>query len=623
MRNAPYIAVPSPLRNQHNPPVIPPLMAVSQSAPPAIPAVLPAAPIEPPVKRGVRFQEDDKDDVIPIGYALRMKKRREEKAKFLQAENERRVLEEERLKLEEERRRRDAERAEWEAERRAWEREKKAMEEERKQRKYAEEVVAARARRESQRAGGVPSMNNTSSGGSAGGYFPTSPSSTSLHHAERNKPATLRESRRHSRPVYDAALPPSPLPIPRRENSEPDLPTITRNNGSLPRSSPYSTSSPSPGSSRPPSIGGPTTPPVASGSRPPSVYSSQEVSSSEDVRQHRASVAAASMLSGKKRHSLTPSVAQHRTAAISYPVWSGSNPNLVMVPPMPTMMPAFVMMDMPLLPPTPPFMLHQYPRQQGQGSPAPSNSNSSSRGRLSSSVNSSRERVNVLPHGQHPPRSASFPHRPEYHHATTSPASMKGQGAGPGHRPTHDRNASGDSRRASMPVPPSSSSRPRQYSDRPSQPNSISRGSSQQYLQPPSPWTGLPTESGRLPSAMQTPQQPSKDTRKSMPIPSSSSSSQNLRPRQHSDRPPQPDSMSRGSVSQQQHSQLASPLPTESRKPPTESRKLPTESRKPPTESVKLPTESVKLPAATQVPQQSSKATRNSGGGGRQMMIFS
>ncbi|KAF9464465.1 hypothetical protein BDZ94DRAFT_497077 [Collybia nuda] len=523
-RSSPYIAVPSPLRNQHNSPTIHPAVALSQSAPPAVPTALPPMPTEPPVKRGVRFQEDDKDDVIPLGYVLRMKKRREEKAKFLRAENERRALEEERLKIEEERRRRDTERAEWEAERRAWEREKTAMEEERKQRKYAEEVVATRARRESQRAGGVPSLNSTS-GGSGGGFFPTSPSSTSLHNSERNRPPTLRESRRHSRPVYDTTLPTplAPPPIPRREMSDPSLPAST----SLPRSSPYSTSSPSPGSSRPPSIGGgPTTPsPVASGSgtRPPSVYSSQEVSSSEDVRQHRASVAAASLLSGKKRHSITPSLSQHRThdnRTTSYPVWSGSNPSLVMVPSMPAMMPAFVMMDMPLLPPTPPFMMHQYPRQQSQGSLAPSNSNSSSRGRLSSSVNSSRERVNIQQHNQHPPRSASFPHRPEYRHATSSPGSMKGQGAVPGpssHRLTHERKGSEDSRRASMPVPPSPSHhhpRPRQYSDRPPQPSSMSRGSSLQQLPHlPSPWTGLPTGTGKLPAAIPTSKQSTKDMR--------------------------------------------------------------------------------------------------------------
>jgi hypothetical protein len=511
-RNTPYIAVPSPLRNQHNPPAIPPAVALSQSAPPAVPAVVLAAPVEPPLKRGVRFQEDDKDDVIPLGYVLRMKKKREEKAKFLRAEHERRALEEERLKMEEERRRRDAERAEWERERRAWEREKKAIEEERRQRKYAEEVAATRFRRESQRAGGVPSSNNGSGGGGGGGYFPTSPSSTSLRDSERNKPPTLRESRRHSRPVYDAALssPLVPPPIPRREMSEPNLPTITHTNASIPRSSPYSTSSPSPGSSRPPSIGGgqSTPSPIASGSgsgtRPPSVYSSQEVSS-EDVRHQRASVAAASILSGKKRNSIAASSSSHRindSRATSYPMWSGSNPSLAMVPPMPTMIPAFVMMDMPLLPPTPPFMLHQYPRQQGQGSPAPSNS--SSRGRLSSSVNSSRERVDALQQSQHPPRSASFPNRPEYRQSASSPAK-----AGPSsHRPTHERRASGDSRRASMPVPPSPSQhhqRPRQYSDRPPQSSSMSRGSSQQHLQLPSPWTGLPTQSGKLPAGMPIP----------------------------------------------------------------------------------------------------------------------
>lgn len=43
------------------------------------------------MKRGVRFAEDEKEDVIPLGYVLRMKRKREEKAKFLRAEHDRRV----------------------------------------------------------------------------------------------------------------------------------------------------------------------------------------------------------------------------------------------------------------------------------------------------------------------------------------------------------------------------------------------------------------------------------------------------------------------------------------------------------------------------------------------------
>ncbi|RDB22841.1 hypothetical protein Hypma_010088 [Hypsizygus marmoreus] len=533
-RNSPYIAVPSPLRNGHNPPSASPVV-ISQSAPSAVPAPVP----EPLVKRGVRFAEDDKDDVIPLGYVLRMKKKREEKARFLRAEHQRRIMEEERLKIEEERRKRDAERAEWEAERRAWEKEKKAMEEEKRQRKYQEEVIASRLRRESQRVGGVPSLtasgNNLNGlmGGAPGGPFPTSASSSA---SERNKPPAAR---RDSRAVFGDYSP--PLPLPRREGSDPNLPTITKtgpNNTTIPttRISPQG-SSESPGSSRPPSVKGTPTsqaaPPLPT-TRSPSVYSSHDHgSSSEDVR---AAVAAAARRT--KRNSVAASMSHNNSSGSlsgdrgSYPMWTGSNQSLHnMVPPVPMLpmqtmmpMPPFVMMDMPLLPPTPPFMLQQYARQQ-HGSPT-SGSPSGSRGRLTNSQNSSRERVSVANGGGegsgssngrgsssrsgHPSRSASFPDRPEYRQTSSSPARHGGPSSSHG----------GDPRRSSMPVSPQQSyqqQRPRQLShheQRPQLPphsnsqslSTMPRGSSsQKHLQPPpSPWTGLPTQNGKLPNANAT-----------------------------------------------------------------------------------------------------------------------
>ena len=71
---------------------------------------------------------------------------------FLAAERERRQHDEARRKHEEEQRK-------WEEERAAWEKEKRAMEEERRKRMYAEEVAAARSRRESTRLGLAPVSN--------------------------------------------------------------------------------------------------------------------------------------------------------------------------------------------------------------------------------------------------------------------------------------------------------------------------------------------------------------------------------------------------------------------------------------------------------------------------------
>ncbi|CDO75563.1 hypothetical protein BN946_scf184858.g3 [Trametes cinnabarina] len=108
------------------------------------PASAPPVPLKSALKQGVRFVEgekEDRPDGLPLGYVQRIKQKREEKARFLQAEHERRKHEEERRKHEEERRK-------WEEERAAWEREKRAIEEERKKKIYADELVAARSRRE-------------------------------------------------------------------------------------------------------------------------------------------------------------------------------------------------------------------------------------------------------------------------------------------------------------------------------------------------------------------------------------------------------------------------------------------------------------------------------------------
>lgn len=490
---------------------------------------------DPPVRRGVRFAEDEKEDVIPLGYVLRMRRKREEKARFLQAEHERRALEEQRARLEEQRRLQEAERVEWEKERMAWEGERKAMEE-KKQRMYAEEVANTRLRREAARAGGIPSSNNGVINrlmGPGGGPFPSSVSSTAIRESDRNRlqQAYPRNSSQRGT-VYDPSLHrgSAPVPIPQRSASERNLPTI-----SLTAHSPQSSS---PGSSRTPSVGdGHSTPSLiasgsGSGTRPPSMYSAHELSSSEDVQQQRmaaaAAAAAANMTNRSKRNSLAASNSSlrlHPERASSYPGWDGSNQSLSYIPAvpmMPTMMPAYVMMDMPLLPPTAPFMLHQYPRQQhGQGSSTPP---SSLRDQRSSS---SKERVHLPQQGQqgrhlNPP--SHSPHRPEYKHASSSPAAGSASGSGNG---THNRQGSGDSRRASMPpsqptVMQHGLQRPRLNSQHSRSriaprshtgpPGHHSAPPSAQNLQLPSPWTGLPTQNGRPPVGMPVPKSQSQSS---------------------------------------------------------------------------------------------------------------
>nr|GAT59923.1 predicted protein [Mycena chlorophos] len=405
--------VPSPLRNS----------ALKPSPPPVSP-VEPPAPGPAPTTSRVHFAEDDKDDVIPLGYALRMKKRREEKAKFLRAEQERRAFEMEKAKQEAERRKRELERKQWEDEKRAWEREKKAMEEERKKRIYAEEVASTRARREHQRAGGGYGVGTSMLGSS---------SSTSLRDERRRT-----ETNTYSRPVHDQ----------RRQASEPAQ-------ASTPSSSPH-TSSPS--SSRPPSVHQTG----RNSSRPPSVHSS-----SEEFRPPAVKRGSMASLPGKPTASERSSI---------YSLWSSSNPALM--PPVPQM--PMYSLDMPLLPPTAPFMGSRsrgHPGQRSQGSrdSSPGHSPSSpSRHRLPSS-NSSSDRI----HLQHHPQ----------------PSSRRGSNVS-GQRPEmgHQRRSSDDARRATLPPPTDTYGSLRSTSS-----SSLSRGRAPRppsSFQPPPPpvmpWTAPP-----------------------------------------------------------------------------------------------------------------------------------
>jgi len=326
--NAP--SLPSPLRIEQYPSPLPPPVPVDNNLQPE-PRSMPAVPN---VKRGVRFVEDDKEDQIPLGYVLRIRKKREEKAKFLQEQKERRAFELERLVQEEERAQREAERREWERERLAWEKEKRAKEEERKQRQYAGEVAAARLRRDAAR---------------SGLYAPPS--------VDAARPQ-LRESK-SSRLGQDL-----PQISTRRQGSDPVV--LATGSGS-----PYSAS---PVSSNPPSNGGSPTTSVLF-SRPSSIYSANTtLSSAEDMLQHR-------KMMNRRSSSGADSVLQQAPDRNSYyPAW----PNVYGVPPLPSM--PMYNMDMPLLPPAPPFMMHQNRRSN---SPVSSSMSRSS---------SSRQKSNILSH---------------------------------------------------------------------------------------------------------------------------------------------------------------------------------------------------------------------------------
>ncbi|KAG7096861.1 hypothetical protein E1B28_004269 [Marasmius oreades] len=315
-------------------------------------------------KRGVRFAEEDKEDSIPIGYVMRIKKQKEEKARFLREERERRQFEEERRKHEQERIRRDQERAEWEKERKVWEKEKRAIEEERKARLYAEQYTAARQRAEEQRNG-----------------IRVSGTSTPL----RDRVGNVQESRRISRLPYDG--PPSP----RSQASESASP------------SPH-TSSPS--SSRPPSIAGPSVGNKAqnSGHSRPSSFYSNRTNSSEDIGSARRPA--------KDRSWSSPG----RTG-------SASSLFLPPVPSLPTIFPT----DMPLLPPNAPFMMmNAYPQPRSNQSRSPSSSSRHSTQRNSStesmnvqsrSPSGSSPRTNYVSHSQAP--SSSSTRRPNHQRRTS------------------------------------------------------------------------------------------------------------------------------------------------------------------------------------------------------------
>ncbi|KAG0709721.1 hypothetical protein DFH29DRAFT_885527 [Suillus ampliporus] len=294
----------------------------------------------PRVKRGVRFAEDGKDDQIPLGYVLRIKKKREEKARFLREEREKRELEE---GWRAQRRLWEAEKREQEKERKAWELQKKKMEEERRQYNYAADLQASRARSEASRAGHISS------------------SSSLARDMERDRSA--------SRDTHQSGLPST-----RQRTLDLVVPTA---NLSPYDGSPSSSMPATPGSQR-------------SFSRPPSVYSTQ-TASSEDIRARdgrRISKRSSLAFDPSKQSPLL--LPNPHASFLPYNPWTNVPVPPFVIPPVPPLPAAPMMMHMPfysldpLLPPSPPFMMNQFGIQpysanssQGQVSSSPRHNSSS------------------------------------------------------------------------------------------------------------------------------------------------------------------------------------------------------------------------------------------------------
>jgi hypothetical protein len=298
----------SPLRIETTPPspdqTKPMQSALRSSLSPVSPSSTLAANVTPRAKRvrsSVRFDVDekqDKDEHVPLGQIMRIKRGREEQAKFLELEKERRVLEEERQKHEVEKRR-------WEQEKRAWEAERKADEEEKKKRLYQQEVFAARKRRESQifKVGSLPA---------------------DLSEVE---PQSSRRQGSYSRPAYDSSW---------RRSSD----------GS------------SPGVSHPPSrndssnsLRGTSKPLSLHSAPPPSTKSSHSAPSIEGAPKIRT-----------RRTSMfpeTPPQLPMLTQHYGYPWGMPPMPQMQIPMQMVPQMPYYAMDNVPLLPPTAPFMMQQ------------------------------------------------------------------------------------------------------------------------------------------------------------------------------------------------------------------------------------------------------------------------
>ena len=354
---------------------------------------------------------------IPLGYAIQAKKRREEKALFLHAEQEKRAKE---LTSAEKQRRQIEERRELE-ERRRREEERKRVEEEKRIRderlreKYNEEVAASRQRRESARLG--------------------------MENYQNIREAHQTENRRtYSRPAYDPTAP--PVRLPRRSASESATPGQGAANVSSNSSRPNS-SAESNGDKRRSLVA-------------PSQGSHHQLADDNRSASNRR-LSVGTEASQRPHGSRPPSIVSSTSRPTSIRMQSAPNPvpmmgypmipTMPMMTPMPQMpvvpippvppMPMWNMnmgmgmgmgMNMPLLPPNAPFMMQQYSRSPSPGSSPHSRDHSPS--------SPSRRQIDV------PPPS---PSRRQSNLHSSSPSPSRRQHTGQSSSgPTHSRNPSGD-----------------------------------------------------------------------------------------------------------------------------------------------------------------------------------
>ena len=305
-------AVPQSLHQRKAPKVMPP--PLQSALAPTLPSSRPSANVPTLTKRPrstVRFdveEKQDRDDHVPLGQVMRIKRGREERAKFLALEKERRALVEERL-------RHEAEKKQWEKEKQAWEAERKVAEEEKKRRLYQQEVISARKRRESQ-------------------IFKVGLSSD----LPDPEPQSSRRQGSYSRPAYDT---------PQRESSEGSSPAVSH-----PPSRNDSFNSLR-GTSKPHSV---HSAPLPSGN------SSRSVSSVEDgskMRGRRTSMF-------PETPPRMPMLMHPYGYSWGVPIMPMQPMQMQMAP----QMPYYAMDNMPLLPPAAPFMMQGTgDRRQSSGSP--------------------------------------------------------------------------------------------------------------------------------------------------------------------------------------------------------------------------------------------------------------
>ena len=324
--NQPYKATPSPLRTETTPLPSDQIKALKPTRPSLQPSLSstslsPTLPVNVTarakrVRSSVRFdveEKQDKDEHVPLAHIARIKRGREERAKFLGLEKERRALEEDRLKHEAEKRR-------WEQEKRAWEAERKAEEEEKKKRLYQQEVIAARKRRESQ-------------------TFKLGSSPTDL--PEIGSQSSRRQGT-YSRPVYD---------FHQRQSSDGPSPVVSHHPS---RNDSYN------------SLRGISKPQSLRSAPPPSPKSSGSTSSIEDATKIRA-----------RRVSMFSETPQLPMLMQPYGYPWGMPPMPQMPMQMVPQMPYYAMDNMPLLPPTAPFMMQQTGDRKRSISNSPNRSSTS------------------------------------------------------------------------------------------------------------------------------------------------------------------------------------------------------------------------------------------------------